>query len=89
MRTRFSFGEVAVDRIVEGEYPLASVFDFFPTLMPDVLSENRGWMQPTALDGRDWLVLCIQSYVLRTPRHTILVDSCVGNDKTRRRRSGT
>ena len=28
-------------------------------------------------------MLCFQSYVVRTPHHTILVDSCVGNDKNR------
>ncbi|WP_247807998.1 MULTISPECIES: MBL fold metallo-hydrolase [unclassified Bradyrhizobium] len=31
------------------------------------------------------VILCFQSYVVRTPHHTILVDSCVGNDKPRRR----
>ena len=28
-------------------------------------------------------MLCIQSYIVRTPHHTILVDSCVGNHKPR------
>ena len=36
-----------------------------------------------SIDARDELVLCIQSYVIRTPHHTIMVDSCVGNDKPR------
>ncbi|HRD77188.1 MAG TPA: MBL fold metallo-hydrolase, partial [Hyphomicrobiaceae bacterium] len=29
------------------------------------------------------IILCIQSYVVRTKHHTILVDTCVGNDKHR------
>jgi hypothetical protein len=29
------------------------------------------------------LVLCIQSYLVKTPHHTILADSCVGNHKPR------
>ena len=29
------------------------------------------------------VVLCVQSYLVRTPHHTILVDSCVGNHKPR------
>ena len=27
-------------------------------------------------------VLCFQSYVVKTPHHTILVDACIGNDKS-------
>jgi len=29
------------------------------------------------------LILCFQSYIVRTPHHTILIDSCIGNDKQR------
>ncbi len=36
-----------------------------------------------ALDADDLLILCFQSYVVKTPHHTILVDSCIGNDKPR------
>jgi len=35
------------------------------------------------MDAQDNLVLCFQSYVVKTGRHNILVDSCVGNDKDR------
>jgi len=31
------------------------------------------------------VVIAIQAFLIRTPRHTILVDSCVGNDKPRNR----
>jgi hypothetical protein len=27
------------------------------------------------------LILCIQSHVVKTPHHTILIDSCIGNDR--------
>ena len=36
-----------------------------------------------ALDHEDTLILCFQSYVIETPHHTILVDTCIGNDKAR------
>ena len=36
-----------------------------------------------ALDANDVLILCFQSYVVKTPHHTILIDSCIGNDKPR------
>ena len=55
-----------------------------PGLTPEVLAENRGWMRDAgALDANDVLILCFQSYIVQTPHHTILIDSCIGNDKPR------
>ena len=49
-----------------------------------MLAENRAWLEPTAIDpATGKLILCIQSWVVRTKHHTILVDTCVGNDKER------
>jgi len=40
-------------------------------LTPEALAENRGWMQEAgALDADDVLILCFQSYVVKTPHHT-------------------
>src|ERR1700731_3694033 len=39
--------------------------------------------QPVFFDPADKLMLCIQSFVIKTPPHTILVDACVGNHKPR------
>jgi glyoxylase-like metal-dependent hydrolase (beta-lactamase superfamily II) len=36
-----------------------------------------------ALNAEDVLILCFQSYLVKTPHHTILIDSCIGNDKPR------
>ena len=41
--------------------------------------------EAAALDAQDVLILCFQSYVVRTPHHAILIDSCIGNDKPRLR----
>jgi glyoxylase-like metal-dependent hydrolase (beta-lactamase superfamily II) len=55
-----------------------------PDLTPDMLAENRPWMQQAgAIDDTDTLILCFQSYVVKTPHHTVLIDSCIGNDKPR------
>ncbi len=84
MATSFDVDGMRVDRIIEGQYPFIAAQDFLAGLTDQMLAEARGWMQAMgALDARDWLVMCMQSYVIRTPHHTILVDSCVGNDKQR------
>lgn len=85
MTTTFQVGDMTVHRIIEQEDPLFDPLTFFPTLSKEVLEENRGWLEPMgALDAKTGqIVLCIQSYLVRTPHHTILIDSCVGNDKDR------
>ncbi len=84
MADGFALGDVTIQRIIEGESPLFDPLTFFPTLTKDLLEENRAWLEPFALDpATGKLILCIQSWVVRTKHHTILVDTCVGNDKDR------
>ena len=76
-------GDITVDRIIELEGSFMPALEVLPGLTPELLAENRPWLQPDALDQQDNLRLCVQSFLVRTPRHTILVDSCVGNGKNR------
>ncbi|MDP6951134.1 MAG: MBL fold metallo-hydrolase, partial [Alphaproteobacteria bacterium] len=77
-------GDISVTRAIEAEGP-----SFFPSfLLPDstedALAGEAEWLVPRHLDpasGR--FVMSLHSYVIRTPRHTILVDTCVGSDKER------
>jgi glyoxylase-like metal-dependent hydrolase (beta-lactamase superfamily II) len=87
MSLTFKAGDLAIHRIIEQETTFLPALEFLPTLTPEVLAENRAWMQAAkALDERDVLILCFQSYVVKTPHHTILIDSCIGNDKPRPQR---
>ena len=83
---RFKVGDATIHRVVEMECGFTPILEFFPTLTKERLEENRSWMQPAALDADDNLVLCFQSYVLQIGGKNILVDSCVGNDKSREAR---
>ena len=84
MSTTLTIGELTIHRIIEQEIPFTDPFEFIPGLTRETLDENRHWMEPAALDpATGKLVLCFQSYLVRTPHHTILVDSCIGNDKDR------
>lgn len=87
MSKLYRFGDISVQRVVEQEGPFYDLLTFFPGLTPQAQAENRAWMEQCgAVDRAGRLVLCIQSYVVRTPRHTVLIDSCVGNDKDRPQR---
>ena len=82
--TTFRIGDTIVHRIIEMECGFTPALEFLPTLTPEALAESRAWMKhPLALDDQDKLVLCFQAYIIRTGKHTILIDSCVGNDKNR------
>jgi glyoxylase-like metal-dependent hydrolase (beta-lactamase superfamily II) len=84
MSLKFNVGDFTVHRIIEQEATFLPAQDALPTLTPELLAENRAWLQKAgALDANDTLILCFQSYIIKTPHHTILIDSCIGNDKPR------
>ena len=84
MSLKFTAGDLIIHRIIEQETTFLPALDLFPQLSPDLLAQNRDWMRKAGtIDETDTLILCFQSYVVRTPHHTILIDSCIGNDKPR------
>lgn len=85
MSLNFSVGDLTVHRIVELTAPFLPALEFLPNLTPQLLEENRPWLQSHSLDQADAFILCYQSYVVRTPHHNILVDTCLGNHKHRPR----
>jgi glyoxylase-like metal-dependent hydrolase (beta-lactamase superfamily II) len=83
MTKPLALNEISIYPVIEQQGPFFGVREFFPTLTDELLDENRSWLQPEFIDGEDRLVLCIQSFVIKTPRHNILIDACVGNHKPR------
>jgi glyoxylase-like metal-dependent hydrolase (beta-lactamase superfamily II) len=84
MSLKLTVGDLTIHRIIEQETTFLPALDMLPGLTPELLAENRAWMREAgAIDDNDVLKLCFQSYVVKTPHHTILVDSCIGNDKPR------
>ncbi len=76
--------DLTIHRVVESEAPLFAARSFFPSLTQAMLDENRAWLEPKFIEPvTEKLILAVQSYIVKTPHHTILVDSCVGNHKPR------
>ncbi len=75
-------GPVEIWRILEIHGPFLPPADLFPTAGPEVarIIEADAPGQVCAQTGG--LIIPIQGFLLKTPSHTILVDSCVGNHKT-------
>jgi glyoxylase-like metal-dependent hydrolase (beta-lactamase superfamily II) len=84
MSLKFAAGDLTIHRVIEQETSFLPALEMFPDLTGERLAENRSWLkQAKALDDDDTLILCFQSYIVRTPHHTILIDTCIGNDKPR------
>ena len=84
MTVKVELGNITIHRVVEQEQPMFLVSEFFPTLSKEALEENRSWLEPKYFDpATGKVILCVQSYIVRTPQHTIMIDSCVGNHKSR------
>jgi glyoxylase-like metal-dependent hydrolase (beta-lactamase superfamily II) len=78
-------GDITVTRVAEG-VGLSSVSpsQFLTGFNPDIFRSHHEWMVPIHYQPQeDRLVLSIHSWLIRTPRHTILLDTCSGNHKNR------
>lgn len=79
-------GQFSIDTVLETVGPFAPVNMLLPNVDLHKLDEAAQWVVPRFMTEQRQLVLSFHSYVLRTPRHTILIDTCVGNDKERPQR---
>lgn len=78
-----SLGAFRIGRAVEHQGPFVLPKDFFPNWNPAVLEETRDWLGPVIDPATGQMILSFHAFVLRTARHTIVVDTCMGNDKER------
>jgi len=76
-------GDIRIDRIVEWETPIFRPEAFFREARPEHIERLRRWLEPSALDPLSGnMVMPVQSYLLRTRHHRILIDTCIGCDKS-------
>lgn len=76
-------GNLQIMRVLEMIMPFDSSA-FFPHVTAQQWEPHLQWLAPEGFNRETReLYLPMQSYVVRTSRHTILVDGCVGNHKQR------
>ena len=86
LQTRFSIGNVQLDRVVESETPLLDPFELYPDVTPEIIAENLHWLAPRYYDtATKLLVTTMQGFLVRSRGKIILVDTCVGDCKRRPR----
>src|SRR6266446_6385458 len=81
---RWRVGAVEITRVLEFEAALFEPAVIHPEASPEIIARHRTWLEPSLMDpASGLLVFAFHSTVIRTPRATILVDTCSGNDKER------
>jgi glyoxylase-like metal-dependent hydrolase (beta-lactamase superfamily II) len=76
-------GKIHVGRVVDLETPTSPRF-LFDQMTPESMQKHLDWAAPHFYNpATNRLLMSIQTFVLKTAHHTILVDTCLGNDKPR------
>ena len=75
-------GDVTITSIIERDGPWRRPQDMFPAYDPDIGQRHLAELDPVVYDpASDRMVITYKTCVVRTPKHTILVDTCTGDDK--------
>lgn len=82
--SQIKLGDVTIDRVIEAEGSGFYPGYIFPDADEPGVAAELDWMAPHFLDAETGRLLQGNaSFVLRRPGMTLLVDTCVGNDKPR------
>lgn len=75
----WQLGDIAVTSVLEQVSEFMTPAEFFADFDDTMLDANRDWLVPRAISAESGkMILPIQSYLVRTRHHTILIDTCVG-----------
>lgn len=86
MIPKFTIGDINLFRIVEMEGPILGTFELFPDATPEIINTNKHWMVPRYYEpNSELLIIAIQGFLIKTTKHLILVDTCSGSLKNRKR----
>ena len=77
-------GETTITAIPESEFRGFSPDDMFHDRDPEAFEAERAWMDGLHYDpAENRMVISIHAWLVQTGRHTVLIDTCCGNDKER------
>ena len=82
--THIDWGSAKIFRVEESIDTSFQAASFFPQFALEQLAALPPWLVPQHVQPDSGaLVLSMHSWVVKTDRHTILIDACIGNDKDR------
>ena len=75
----WQLGEIEITSVLEQVAEFMTLEEFFNGFTPEIFEMNKDWLLPDVVSPASGkMILPIQSYLVRTPHHTILIDTCVG-----------
>ena len=79
---QIKIGDITIDAVIERDGPWRKPEDFFPDFDEATFQAHVPKMEPEVFDPTTGkLVMTYQTFVIRTPNLTILVDTCTGEHK--------
>ncbi len=79
-----TIGDVVVSQIEESVQPSFVPHELLPGCSESVLAQHMHWLAPLHYDTRAGRFrTSVRAYLVRTGRHTVLIDCCGGNHKNR------
>jgi len=80
-----TIGDVTISSIIEREGPWRKPTEMFPTADPELARRHLLGLEHFVYDAvQDLLFSTYQTFVVRTNKHIILIDTCVGENKPNR-----
>jgi len=77
-------GNATIEKVEEICGPGFKPARMFPKFDQEAFDAQKGWMVPDHVaPGSDRLIGSIHTWIVKTGRHTILIDTCLGNHKQR------
>lgn len=80
----FQVGDLTISRVPEAVLSAFAPDALLPRWNTERVQEHLNWLMPGSLDeaGRH-VILSTHAWLVRSPKHTILIDTGIGNDKLR------
>jgi hypothetical protein len=79
---KLSIGDVTIINIIERDGPWRTPQEMFPAYDPINGKRHLAELDPEVFDPASGkMVITYQTYIVRTPKHTVLIDTCTGEDK--------
>ena len=78
----WQLGDIEVTSVLEQIAEFMTLDQFFDGFRSEMFDANKEWLLSNVISPESRkMILPIQSYLVRTKHHTILIDTCVGCDK--------
>ena len=79
---QLSIGDVTITSIIERDGPWRKPEEMFPAYTPEVGKRHLAELDREVFDPASGkMVITYQTFIVRTPKHTVLIDTCTGEDK--------